>query len=136
VGAQIVSKDNEPLGWGYNGPPKILNDDEINWDRPEKYDWIHHAEYNAIRYSKGDLEGATIYVIGCPCKKCMLDIIGEGIKRVVWFRQRTDGTSVVDPDPRSFEIARAAGVSVEEFTGNLHWMRDRMQQMEEMGVFE
>ena len=36
-GAIIVSRDNSPLGTGYNGPPKKINDTSVSWDRPEKY---------------------------------------------------------------------------------------------------
>ena len=135
-GAVIVSSQNEPLGWGYNGPPRQIDDNNISWGRPEKYDWINHAETNAIEYSHRSTKGATIYVTGHPCKDCMLDIVTADIYRVVWFRQKTDGKSQTDPDPKAIEIAEKGKVKIEEFSGNLNWMRDQIQMMEQSGVFE
>ena len=135
TGAVIVSSDNKPLGWGYNGPPKQIDDNTISWDRPEKYNWIIHAEKNAITYSCGDLEGATIYVTGHPCKLCMPHIVSSGIKRIVWFRSKTDGSSTTDPNPKAIEIAEKGGVTIEEFKEPLHWMRDRLDCLEIRGVF-
>ena len=138
-GAVIVGADNSPLGWGYNGPPKKIKDTDISWGRPEKLDFIDHAERNAIRYSLGDTKGATIYVTGHPCKDCMLEIVAAEIAKVVWFPViPVDGIGMLaDPEllAKSDEIARLGNVKVEEYKGNLNWMRDRIQWMEERGVF-
>lgn len=138
-GAVIVSAENEPRGWGYNGPPRNIDDNAINWDRSCKFDFIDHAERNAIRYSRGDTKGATLYVTGYPCKDCMLEIAGAQIARVVWFPVKPIDSSSMLADPetlaRSEEIARLAGISVEKFKKPLNWMRDRMLWMEERGVF-
>jgi dCMP deaminase len=134
-GAIIVSSQNVPLGWGYNGPPRAIDDSDISWGRPEKYDFIRHAERNAIKYSCGDIEGSTIYVTGHPCKHCMLDIVEAGIKRVVWFRLNTDSASTTNPSPKSIEIANLGGVVINKHKKPLHWMRDRMEFLEFIGVF-
>lgn len=139
-GALIVSKNNVPLGYGYNGPPARINDSDINWDRPAKYDFIIHAEENAITHSNGDLDMATIYVSAKPCSKCMLQIAASKIVRVVYF-------PYINPDQGSIstneammqktdEIARLSNVSLEEFKGNLNWMRDRAEWMKSIGVFD
>ena len=48
VGAVIV-KDGVILTTGYNGFPRGCNDDlEERHERPEKYQWVIHAETNSI----------------------------------------------------------------------------------------
>ena len=39
-GAIIIDSKNNPLGWGYNGPPRLIDDNSFSWGRPEKYDKI------------------------------------------------------------------------------------------------
>ena len=78
VGAFIIDSSNRPLGWGYNGPPSSIKDEDINWERPHKYDYVEHAEENAIDFSRlgfQTLDGSTLYVTARPCKKCMLKIV-------------------------------------------------------------
>jgi dCMP deaminase len=138
-GSVIVSFDNLPLGWGYNGPPKKIKDVDINWVRPHKYLTMVHSEVNAIKHSCGDTRGATLYCTGRPCPSCMLAIVTAEISRVVWFPiTPTDGGSMLaNPEmaAQSEEIARLGGVRVEEYPRKLNWMRDRIKWMEQVGVF-
>jgi dCMP deaminase len=144
VGAIIISKDNLPLGSGYNGPPRQILDTSINWDRPDKYDYMCHAEENAIDYSLvGSLHEyeATIYVTAKPCPKCMLRIVKEGIRKVVYYpmSRKSDSASSLaceEMHKKVNEIARLGDVDLEEFDGNLNWMRDRMKWMESIGIFD
>ena len=49
VGAVIVGEDRSPGPYGYNGFPRIIDDEkEERHIRPTKYDWTEHAERNAI----------------------------------------------------------------------------------------
>lgn len=138
-GAFIISKDNIPLGWGYNGPPQKINDNDVIWSRPEKYDFITHAEVNAIHYAPKNLDGSTIYVTGKPCKDCMLHIVRAGISRVVYFPYKGPDKTSMLADPqismKTEEIARKAGVSLEEFSNKLDWMVERMNWMKSIGIF-
>lgn len=83
-GCVIVDKRGRPVGQGYNGYPRGVDDDKMPQTRPEKYPPILHAEENAILNSIGNLEGATVYVTGPPCIHCWAHIIQKGIKRVVY----------------------------------------------------
>src|SRR5690606_13230694 len=128
VGAFVISAENDPLGWGYNGPPQNIPDDEISWGRPEKYDLIDHAEINAIEHARGDLEDATMYVTAKPCKDCMRAIVRKKIARVVWFPSKYHSSSMlskIDME-KTDEIARLGGVVLEQYGDKLNWMRDRM----------
>ena len=139
-GAMIITSENIPLGMGYNGPPKEIIDTDIDWDRPQKYPFINHAERNAINHSCGATEGSIIYVTAIPCSDCMLDIVAAGIKKVVYFKGRHHDSGSMCASPQGFtttqEIAKAGGVTLQEFKGNLNWMRDRLEWMVFNGIFE
>jgi dCMP deaminase len=130
-GAFIISFDNTPLGWGYNGPPAKISDTAINWEQTEKADFISCAEENAIDFSYGPLENCIMYVTVKPCPKCILRIVKSGIKKVIYYssakKQIADKTE---------EIAKLGAVQLIAFDGNLNWMRDRMKWMESVGVFD
>jgi dCMP deaminase len=139
IGAIIISPQNEPISDGYNGPPRRIKDELINWDRPDKYPFMIHAEDNAIKHAGGKcLDGATIYVTAPPCKACMLDIASTTIDRVVFFRPKLEPGSMVG-DTADWEITKQiadwSGVQLIEFDGNLNWMRDRQELMAQAGVF-
>ena len=148
VGALIVSKDNIPLGSGYNGPPSTIRDDAFSWKRPvgddfndiTKYDVVLHAEHNAIKHSDGfDMEGAVMYVTAFPCRKCMLEIAERKFDRVVYMDHRSDsGSTLQKTNERkiSEEIARMASVNLEEYKGSVTWLYDWIRKMEKMGVFD
>lgn len=144
VGAIIISASNVPLGTGYNGPPSQINDNAINWDRPDKYDYMDHAEENAIHFAKNNhlsMAGSTIYITGNPCRRCMKAIIKNGLRRVVYFKmEKPEGSESMMAKPEDIakieEMGRLATVTLSEYKGNLNWMRDHMKVMESMGVFD
>lgn len=145
VGAVIIDQYNRPLGHGYNGPPRLVPDDEINWARPlaghtevyDKYDIIVHAEINAIDHSCGELTGSTLYVTGLPCPACMLAIARREIDHVVYMDYKSDpNSSLQNPAWRekSLKIASLSQVKVREFTGKIGWMADWILRLREKGV--
>lgn len=147
VGAVIVSTKNEPISTGYNGAPRSIPDDEIDWSRPDsneqnskitKYDWVIHAESNAIKHAHGDLNGAIVYVTALPCNRCMLELVAVGVKRVVYLTQKKNidqKSSIANQagKEKTFEIARMGQVNIEEYKGNLNWMRDRLDWLLSIG---
>jgi dCMP deaminase len=139
IGSMIINSDNRPLGWGYNGPPRAIDDNSFSWERPEKYDYVKHAEDNALCHSHGCLDEATLYVTGLPCKACMLDIVDAGIKRVVYMDKRYDAASMQaqqDDINRVHDIAQKAGVKLEKFKGNIGWIQDWVMHLKGLGIFD
>lgn len=143
-GAVIVSGDNDPLGWGYNGPPKKIKDKNINWDRPDKYPFIKHAEENAIRNairsgSMQLLENSVMYVSGKPCKDCMLSIVDWGIPKVIYFPYKNKDPKSMLADPNTYsltdEIAAEGSVVLQKFKGDLNWMQDEIKRLKKIGIF-
>ena len=88
-GAVLVSKDNRILSTGYNGPIRGVDDSRIPLERPAKYTHMIHAEENCLLSYSGatqDLDGATMYVTGAPCHKCLRMIIQKGIFNIVYAK--------------------------------------------------
>lgn len=147
VGAVIVDQHNCPLGHGYNGPPRLVDDNAFNWERPQgeqleqfnKYDIIVHAEVNAIEHSCArELTDATLYVTGLPCPRCMLEIARKEMGRVVYMDFRSSpGSTLANAKwhERSWKIAEMAGIKVEEFKGDVAWLQDWVLHLREIGVF-
>lgn len=86
-GCIIVSKDNRILSTGYNGPIKGSSDAKIPLVRPQKYYHMIHAEENALLAYSGsaqDIQGATAYVTGRPCHRCLRGLLQKGITKIVY----------------------------------------------------
>lgn len=87
VGAVVAAEDKTPGPYGYNGFPRMIDDEaEERHARPLKYDWTEHAErnaiYNATRIGLA-LKDCTMYVTHVPCPDCARAIVQVGIRRVV-----------------------------------------------------
>lgn len=89
VGCVLVTPDNTLISSGWNGFPRLINDDiDCRHERPEKYDWTVHAERNAI-YSHGrsggpSLMGSVAYLNfePTPCSGCMAALIQVGVSTI------------------------------------------------------
>lgn len=93
VGAIIV-KEGRILSTGYNGTPYGYKNCNEHWnfeDNQAHHEWSHtyeiHAEMNAIIWAarRGiSIDGATVYVTLEPCNECTKNLIGAGIKEIVF----------------------------------------------------
>lgn len=124
------------LSTGYNGFCRGIDETcENRWDRPQKYDFVCHAEvngiYNACRQGVR-LNGSTAVVTTFPCLECAKALIQVGVRTVVsrkpdfaderWGRQFKMSTEMfeevgmkllyVDPHlPRDEPSTRAGGLT-------------------------
>lgn len=84
VGAVLVTEEGDPVSWGYNGPPRELNDDEIySLPREEKLFYVEHAERNVLFQAGERAKGCTLFSTHFPCADCARMIVKSGVKRVV-----------------------------------------------------
>ena len=83
-GCVLVDKNNRVLSTGYNGPIQGLPSELLEWERPQKYLWMIHAEDNAVTFAKCDLAGSTAYITGRPCVSCLRRLVQAGVTRVVF----------------------------------------------------
>lgn len=85
VGAVIVNPDKSVVETGYNGFAPGIAETPERWERPTKYEFVIHAEQNAIgraaRFGKV-VNGSTLYCTHFPCRECAKMIIASGIKAV------------------------------------------------------
>lgn len=84
VGAIIVSADNRKLSIGYNGFVKGIEETTEKWQAPLKYEFVIHAETNALINCPFDKQGCTIYCTHQPCHRCIEQVAQSGIIRVVY----------------------------------------------------
>lgn len=115
VGACIVDDQNRILATGYNGFPQGCSDDDFPWNRDEsagetKYQFVVHAELNAILNSRGkSLAGSVLYVGLFPCNECAKAIIQSGIKEVVYLSDKYASTPSTLASKR---MLKAAGIKL------------------------
>jgi len=78
VGAAIYDPENGGLFLGYNGFAKGLPDEDYMWESPLKYDYVIHAEMNALikALSSGiNIKNCWLVCTHLPCEKCMRDVV-------------------------------------------------------------
>lgn len=100
VGCLIVNQFNNIISTGYNSLPAGIDDNvPERYERPLKYEYLVHAEENAIcAAAKAGiaLYGSKIYQGTTPCINCARMIIQAGIKEIicnantVWTSQKYD----------------------------------------------
>lgn len=115
-GAIIVDQDNKVISLGYNGFPRGVSDDIFPWTRPEKYQYVLHAERNAIDNStKSDLKNCKLYLWSekgyLPCSQCAAGIIQKGISEVIIAFEIKQDTKEYKWDPTK-KMFKAAGVKI------------------------
>ena len=91
VGAVLV-KNGVIVGTGYNGAPRNFKG-KFNWNSEEKYDYVIHAELNAISNAQSvgvSVVGADIYLTLSPCHDCIKLLIQNQIKRVFYLKEYKD----------------------------------------------
>lgn len=87
VGAIVLAEDFSCIkSCGVNGFPRKMDDtNESRWQRPTKYQFVCHAEANAVaNAARTDtaLEGSVMAVTMFPCSTCSKLLIQAGIKKV------------------------------------------------------
>jgi dCMP deaminase len=86
VGA-VLTRAHRVISTGYNGFPSGFPDTKHNWERPQKYGFVVHAEMNAILLAARNgvfTDGCTLYASFFPCDNCCKHIVQAGIVEVVY----------------------------------------------------
>ena len=112
VGACVVGKENMILGIGYNGFPRGCSDDEFPWEKPDKYLYVCHAEFNALLNSNylNLVKGSKIYVTLFPCNNCAKIIIQLGVTEVIYLN-----------DKYKYSVENAASRKMFDAVGIKYW---------------
>jgi dCMP deaminase len=95
--------------FGYNGFARGITDSKDRWSRPAKYEYVIHAEENALVKAYQGLgsrvENCILFVTHKPCHKCMSKIIQSGIK-TVYYKHKHDDSKITD------ELAHEASIAL------------------------
>ena len=119
VGAMLVSgtaADTRELSRGVNRMCRGARDDvPERWERPAKYDWVVHAEIDAIAAAARRgvaTDGCTCVVTLFPCAACAKALVQAGVRTVVPRRPDADCCRWGKEYAMSTRIFSECGVSV------------------------
>jgi dCMP deaminase len=130
IGALLVDWDSKvPFAHSYNSFARKVEDlDPKRWERPEKYEWVVHAEENTVLNCgrRGYCsKGAVMYTQGVPCTRCADACIQGGIVEVVVHRQWQEYEKKfawdkwIDSAKRTEQKFNEVGIKVRVFDGVL-----------------
>ena len=122
-GCVITDKQHRILGVGYNGFPKGMEDSTLPTSRPEKYDWMIHAERNALANCVIRPDNGIAYVTGQCCNDCVMSLWQEGIQKVVMCNSH--GTKLFnEAESNKFELfVKQTGIEIVRHTPNFNWIQ-------------
>lgn len=92
VGAVLVDDHNHIISTGYNSFPSGMPDSILPNMRPNKYDFMVHAEQCMIlncSKSVWDVNEATAYITMKPCFECLKSMINFNIKKIYYIEGET-----------------------------------------------
>ena len=84
VGCVIVTEDNRPISFGYNGHVSKCDEQLMSYERPIKYNLIIHAEMNAMIFAERSLRGCKAYVTHGPCDNCLKHLMQSGVTQIIY----------------------------------------------------
>lgn len=143
-GAVLIGKDNRIMAAEPNGIADNIKDDDFSWERAEKANFVERAIQNTL-WQAGVTCGsvfsdATLYVTQFPSRRCMRAIVRAKVGKLVWFPLHEKLEMVADIPDKEKEainkIAKLGGTTLEEFKGNLNWMRDQLDIFLSVGIFK
>lgn len=111
-GCIIVDDSHRVVSLGYNGPVSGVDHAEVPTKRPDKYQWMIHAEDNAVSFAKQNLAGCTAYITGFPCVQCTRRMLQAGISRIVCGHRNSSSISIEERETCE-KMASLVGVKIE-----------------------
>jgi dCMP deaminase len=119
VGCIIIGPDKRLVCEACNTYPKGFSKGvQGRLEAPWKYDWIEHAERNAIYHAARHgipTEGCAMFVELAPCVDCARAIIQAGVVEVVINHDRASeysGERYADEHSTALEMLAEAGIAV------------------------
>lgn len=122
-GCVITDANNRIIGVGYNGYPRGLKDHALPKDRPDKYDWMIHAERNALSNCVIRPDNGVAYVTGQCCNNCIMALHQEGIKKV--YMANNHGTHLFDQHQKDIfdKFVEMSGIEINYIDNNFSWIQ-------------
>jgi len=123
-GCIITDQNHRILGVGYNGFPRNVDDNLLPTSRPDKYNWMIHAERNALSNCVVRPDNGIAYVTGQCCNDCIMALWQEGIATV--FMTKNHGTHLFDENAqkRFDTFVQLSGIKINYIDANLSWLKE------------
>jgi dCMP deaminase len=87
-----------PFSTDANRLPRGIEKTVERTTRPEKYNWIEHAERNAIYgHTSHDLSGCVVFLNWFPCADCSRALVAVGISELVYIYIYHQSETLVRP---------------------------------------
>ncbi len=123
IGAVVSDAHGKTFAFGTDH----LAVDLTSWDE----DIVIHAEIAALHDLRTPI-GGTLYVTTRPCLNCVCECISFGIRRIVYCSGKEES-----PDwPKIQNVMRLGYYQLEEFKGDLNWLRDHIKILKSQQVFD
>jgi dCMP deaminase len=111
----IAPESHQILSAGYNGLPRKIKETDERWNKPEKYNFIVHAEkngiYNACRNGVS-LKDSICIVTMFPCSNCAKGLIQVGIKELITSKPDFNHERWGEDFKYSFEMLKEVGIHI------------------------
>jgi len=122
-GCIITDSNNRILGVGYNGFPRGLIDENLPTSRPEKYNWMIHAEKNALANCVVRPDNGIAYVTGQCCNDCIIALWQEGVTKIVMNDDH--GTHLFkEEEQKRFDLfVKMSGIQIFKTKADLSWLK-------------
>lgn len=117
VGCIITDKNYTPISRGINKFPAGANHSLLSWERPAKYEFVIHAEMDALRFFP-ETEGAMAFLTDAPCGPCLKHLIHSGVKRVIYGSVEVTKRWVTTEQAKALtSLIEASGAEVRNING-------------------
>lgn len=122
VGALIVTPNRQIVATGFNGLPRGFEDTDDRLQRPNKYDFVVHAELNAlIQCARNGVSpiGCTMYSSFSPCVNCAITIVQAGISTVITHELESSDERWLESIEKSVGVFAESGIEYMRLPRNL-----------------
>lgn len=122
-GCVITDRNHRIIGVGYNGYPRGLHDNQLPTERPAKYDWMIHAERNALSNCVIRPDKGIAYVTGQCCNNCIMSLHQEGIEEV--YMADGHGTHLFDEAQQKIfdQFVSMSGIKIHKIEPDFSWLQ-------------
>ena len=116
VGCVIVDPGSHTVrSGGYNGMISGVEETELLWERPTKYSYVCHSEFNAIAKAAKNgisVDKCYLYCTCFPCLTCARLLIQAGIEKI-FIKKEQIATGYKDEEHETLSLLQKAKIGYE-----------------------
>lgn len=125
VGCVIVSENNEPISFGYNGFVAKCDESYMEFEMPYKDMLTVHAEMNALIFAKCSLKNAKVYCTHISCDNCMKHLLQAGVREIIYEKNDTNGNFINEDRKKVItKLIKSTGLIVRNIKSNKTFLEE------------